>query len=536
MRRQRWELVRGRDRAMSEAKAGFPQACAAIGINPRNPYSPWADDYIGESAQNVTYQITVSDLTRYAARYGVAVEVEDTPVVQASRARQPDLTFPLELRQELVSAESWDERTLEALCCGVPPATYCDRDEIAPKADREGARNQIMAAIRSGELWADPKPNAGMAERMYKCAWNISPTRAVRWALSRFPQFPEWLSSSKLREIYELQDAEKRAKGRYTLREAAETIAASGERAEPMIEKLLAAAESGALPTYGPGESALHQYTEGKRARSYYEEAYWDDLNSWLSKNELRITFRFPPPKLQTSGPLDRPPRSPRQQAEYDAAWWDEGMDASVWWGLSNVSGIDAAMLLCGFNPNTPGAADDAEKVTHHAETGPADYRRMRLVFCDVEQASPASRALAEWLAVAREKALTYHSWMDTWLAATGKKTSAASQPAPSAEASQPSAVPPGNVVRHTITKGKSVPLGAEVSQARSLALDSDDATTVWGELVKLAEKGVGSLIGHSSDGVQYRGARYQATGEPDVFTLKNLRDRLQRAKARKGS
>ncbi|MBP0629990.1 hypothetical protein [Cupriavidus sp. AcVe19-1a] len=243
-------------------------------------------------------------------------------------------------------------------------------------------------------------------------------------------------------------------------------------------------------------------------------------------------------PQGSEGSQLTEPPRTPEVQAEYDAAWWDGIMHAAVWWGLSKVTAPHAAMLLCGFNPNTH-SPEDAERGTLYdlagRQTGPGEYKLMRLVFCDIEEASPQSRTLAQWLAIAREKTLAYHSWIDTWLAATGKVAPSVQTPSPEAT-SKPSADPTDNVARHTLTKGKSVPLSAEVSRAKSLAIDSDAASSVWAELVKLAEIGVGSLIGHSSDGVQYRGAKYQATGEPDVFTQKNLRDRLKRAKAREGA
>ncbi|MCY1301631.1 hypothetical protein D9M70_512550 [compost metagenome] len=116
-------------------------------------------------------------------------------------------------------------------------------------------------------------------------------------------------------------------------------------------------------------------------------------------------------------------PRSPEQQAEYDAAWWELEMDASVWWSLSKVSAMNAAMLLCGFNPNAPDAGDP-ENVTKHddasRQTGPSEFRRLRTVLCDVEEASPQARTLAQWLQIARDRGLTIHSWIVEWLAATG--------------------------------------------------------------------------------------------------------------------
>lgn len=94
-------------------------------------------------------------------------------------------------------------------------------------------------------------------------------------------------------------------------------------------------------------------------------------------------------------------------------------------------------------------------------------------------------------------------------------------------------------IVQHS-TKGKrATPLSAEIAKARENAGNNrDNAQSVWDELVKLAEAKCGALVGYSSDGVQYRGKVYQETGTPDVFTLKNLRDRTggaQRREAKRG-
>lgn len=92
------------------------------------------------------------------------------------------------------------------------------------------------------------------------------------------------------------QEAERRALGRYTLNEAADAIAATGERFAAVLEKLQDAAQRHDLPTYAPGERARYEYTNGKQVRPFYEEAYWNDLNGWLERYESRITFRFPRP------------------------------------------------------------------------------------------------------------------------------------------------------------------------------------------------------------------------------------------------
>lgn len=70
--------------------------------------------------------------------------------------------------------------------------------------------------------------------------------------------------------------------------------------------------------------------------------------------------------------------------------------------------------------------------------------------------------------------------------------------------------------------------LNAEIALAKEKASHPDDPICVWNELVKLAEQRTGAMIGFSSDGVQYRGRKYQNEEMPDVFTLKNLRDRMR--------
>ena len=91
------------------------------------------------------------------------------------------------------------------------------------------------------------------------------------------------------------------AAGRYTLEEAALAIeegTKEGERAAEMLVKLMAAALAGDLLTYEPGRNARYTYGVefATRVRYFYEETHWDDLNSWLYKNEPRIKFKFPTP------------------------------------------------------------------------------------------------------------------------------------------------------------------------------------------------------------------------------------------------
>lgn len=92
------------------------------------------------------------------------------------------------------------------------------------------------------------------------------------------------------------QSDDKKAEGRYTLEEAAEAIATSGESVDVIQEKLCASTGRGELATYEPGKRARLVHAAGSPVRWYYEEAYWDDLNGWLEEHETRIPYRFPSP------------------------------------------------------------------------------------------------------------------------------------------------------------------------------------------------------------------------------------------------
>jgi hypothetical protein len=93
---------------------------------------------------------------------------------------------------------------------------------------------------------------------------------------------------------YQAALANRRAEGRYTLEEAALEIAGhAGERPEAIIESLIAAVRAGTLGVHEPGKNARY---ESATVRIWYDETYWDDLNTWLASNHPRIGWKFPSP------------------------------------------------------------------------------------------------------------------------------------------------------------------------------------------------------------------------------------------------
>ncbi len=102
---------------------------------------------------------------------------------------------------------------------------------------------------------------------------------------------------------------ERKAKlGRYTLEEASELIAEGwvtdeDEADEPIINcftitpMLMDAAFKRLLPVYLPGSDVPYEYGGPEpRAREYFEEAYWYDLNQWLKEYLPLAKFSFPDP------------------------------------------------------------------------------------------------------------------------------------------------------------------------------------------------------------------------------------------------
>lgn len=76
--------------------------------------------------------------------------------------------------------------------------------------------------------------------------------------------------------------------------------------------------------------------------------------------------------------------------------------------------------------------------------------------------------------------------------------------------------------------KARASVLDDEIELARTTALNANAAASVFAELVKLAEKRQGCLIGVDDDAV-----KYQSGVEVKFFTVRHLRARLKRAGAR---
>ncbi|MDQ0608004.1 hypothetical protein QFZ83_002175 [Variovorax sp. W1I1] len=106
------------------------------------------------------------------------------------------------------------------------------------------------------------------------------------------------------------------------------------------------------------------------------------------------------------------------QNREYIVAWWDADLQATQWFGLSRLTALEAALLLCNLNPKH----SEILTVMLRTEGEPKadDFKLMRRVFEDVAL-DGVPRSLRQWLEVANQRKLKHHSWVDQYLMALGE-------------------------------------------------------------------------------------------------------------------
>jgi hypothetical protein len=87
--------------------------------------------------------------------------------------------------------------------------------------------------------------------------------------------------------------------GRYTLEEATKAISeATGESERSILDLLVVSVQESKLLVYQPGSDVC--YTPSI-VREFYEEAIWDELNTWMDKYLPRIEWRFCSPENDDS-------------------------------------------------------------------------------------------------------------------------------------------------------------------------------------------------------------------------------------------
>lgn len=97
--------------------------------------------------------------------------------------------------------------------------------------------------------------------------------------------------------------------------------------------------------------------------------------------------------------------------------WYDHSLEADHWVALRDISPIDAAMLLCRFNPNDE-TYENVKRITSD-ELKPEHLVRLAQRFTDIRKSDPMPRTLRDWHQKAKELGLKYHSWIDGHMGAT---------------------------------------------------------------------------------------------------------------------
>lgn len=113
----------------------------------------------------------------------------------------------------------------------------------------------------------------------------------------------------------------KDAAGRHTIEEAAHAIAEATENSVTSIaDALTRDVFASKIPAYMPGKTIPKTYQSSREVREWYEELYWDELNTWLTQELPRVTFRFPSPSLQAK-PANDSPASLELHSDQDKPW-----------------------------------------------------------------------------------------------------------------------------------------------------------------------------------------------------------------------
>lgn len=137
-----------------------------------------------------------------------------------------------------------------------------------------------------------------------------------------------------------------------------------------------------------------------------------------------------------------RPVLTQWQQAENEAAWFDESLRAKHFFQRKSVTPVWAAKLLCGLNPNKV-SDEDALKTTTDAIT-PDDY----MVLLQTFQDGPSACSLLEWMRFADDAGCKVHPWAAKY----AKHHGLYGPPAPHREAEPLASVGPAATTPQSVT------------------------------------------------------------------------------------
>lgn len=107
-----------------------------------------------------------------------------------------------------------------------------------------------------------------------------------------------------------------------------------------------------------------------------------------------------------------------QEQPDLFVGWYDSVMSASHWFAMSVVEPVDAAMLLCQFNPDTDN--QESAEQSENEEIKAGDFKKLKRRFEDLHQTKSQNRSLADWLDLAIRAGLKHHSWARRYQEALG--------------------------------------------------------------------------------------------------------------------
>lgn len=119
---------------------------------------------------------------------------------------------------------------------------------------------------------------------------------------------------------------------------------------------------------------------------------------------------------------------------EHRIGWYDNTMNAAMWFKRASVKPDEAAMLLCRIDPlerDGQGNAPDPERIyVDDDKASPDRYRLLLRVFLDVAETDPKPRTLLDWRDVAKREGPRHHQWIDEYVLARIEELSADSRSA----------------------------------------------------------------------------------------------------------
>ncbi len=171
------------------------------------------------------------------------------------------------------------------------------------------------------------------------------------------------------------------------------------------------------------------------RAVATFHIPRWADLSAGERRNRAEEIDRQQATKFrikceQVNRAHSRARNEPQQQRDQIINWYNETLDADLFWKMPDVDPKVAATILCGQNPLDPKVSPDTT-TTGDGESTPEDYRRLLAFFQSVAATDKQARTLVQWRDIARENALKCHSWIDEYALTMPSEDGGEAAPAP---------------------------------------------------------------------------------------------------------